>query len=153
MAPSMVVWGADPSQDAGYRMYRKSATTGFPSVITIFSAPNYLDVYNNKGRLHARVGSGSHGCRSGHSQVRGQCDEHPPVQRVAPPVLAAQLYGRVHVVAALRWREESVSLLWRRNSPTRSHGDADQRAQHLQHVRAGCRRGGRWWVRVLPRQY
>ncbi|KAB1271368.1 Serine/threonine-protein phosphatase 2B catalytic subunit beta isoform [Camelus dromedarius] len=31
-----------------YRMYRKSQTTGFPSLITIFSAPNYLDVYNNK---------------------------------------------------------------------------------------------------------
>lgn len=32
-----------------YRMYRKSQATGFPSLITIFSAPNYLDVYNNKG--------------------------------------------------------------------------------------------------------
>lgn len=31
-------------------MYRKSQTTGFPSLITIFSAPNYLDVYNNKGK-------------------------------------------------------------------------------------------------------
>lgn len=31
-------------------MYRKSQTTGFPSLITIFSAPNYLDVYNNKVR-------------------------------------------------------------------------------------------------------
>lgn len=30
-------------------MYRKSKTTGFPSVITIFSAPNYLDAYSNKG--------------------------------------------------------------------------------------------------------
>ena len=33
-------------------MYRKSQTTGFPSLITIFSAPNYLDVYNNKGKTH-----------------------------------------------------------------------------------------------------
>jgi len=32
-------------------MYRKSQTTGFPSLITIFSAPNYLDVYNNKGNM------------------------------------------------------------------------------------------------------
>lgn len=32
-------------------MYRKSQTTGFPSLITIFSAPNYLDVYNNKGKM------------------------------------------------------------------------------------------------------
>src|SRR3569833_2700847 len=39
---------AHEAQDAGYRMYRKTRTTGFPSVMTIFSAPNYLDVYNNK---------------------------------------------------------------------------------------------------------
>ena len=32
-------------------MYRKSQTTGFPSLITIFSAPNYLDVYNNKAAV------------------------------------------------------------------------------------------------------
>lgn len=42
---------AHEAQDAGYRMYRKSATTGFPSIITIFSAPNYLDVYNNKAAI------------------------------------------------------------------------------------------------------
>uniref|UniRef100_A0A8C8ZTQ6 Serine/threonine-protein phosphatase n=1 Tax=Prolemur simus TaxID=1328070 RepID=A0A8C8ZTQ6_PROSS len=42
---------AHEAQDAGYRMYRKSQTTGFPSLITIFSAPNYLDVYNNKGKI------------------------------------------------------------------------------------------------------
>ncbi|XP_046688879.1 serine/threonine-protein phosphatase 2B catalytic subunit beta isoform-like, partial [Homalodisca vitripennis] len=29
----------------------KSQTTGFPSLITIFSAPNYLDVYNNKAAV------------------------------------------------------------------------------------------------------
>lgn len=38
-----------PSSDSSYRMYRKNQATGFPSLITIFSAPNYLDVYNNKG--------------------------------------------------------------------------------------------------------
>jgi diadenosine tetraphosphatase ApaH/serine/threonine PP2A family protein phosphatase len=42
---------AHEAQDTGYKMYRKTRTTGFPSVITIFSAPNYLDVYNNKGGL------------------------------------------------------------------------------------------------------
>ncbi|KAF9012891.1 Metallo-dependent phosphatase [Hymenopellis radicata] len=42
---------AHEAQDAGYRMYRKTKTTGFPSVMTIFSAPNYLDVYNNKAVL------------------------------------------------------------------------------------------------------
>jgi len=38
-----------------YRMYRKSQTTGFPSLITIFSAPNYLDVYNNKGEEYVDI--------------------------------------------------------------------------------------------------
>ena len=33
---------AHEAQDAGYKMYRKSQTTGFPSLITIFSAPNYV---------------------------------------------------------------------------------------------------------------
>lgn len=34
-----------------YRMYRKSKATSFPSVMTIFSAPNYLDLYNNKAAV------------------------------------------------------------------------------------------------------
>ena len=34
-----------------YRMYRKNRTTGFTSVMTLFSAPNYLDVYNNKAAI------------------------------------------------------------------------------------------------------
>ncbi|CAD6204157.1 GSCOCG00009891001-RA-CDS [Cotesia congregata] len=42
---------AHEAQDSGYRMYRKSQKTGFPSLITIFSAPNYLDVYKNKGAV------------------------------------------------------------------------------------------------------
>ncbi|KAL0088348.1 calcineurin catalytic A subunit [Phycomyces blakesleeanus] len=42
---------AHEAQDAGYRMYRKSRATSFPAVMTIFSAPNYLDVYNNKAAV------------------------------------------------------------------------------------------------------
>ncbi|CAO3566639.1 unnamed protein product [Mortierella alpina] len=42
---------AHEAQDAGYRMYRRTRTTGFPSVMTIFSAPNYLDMYNNKAAV------------------------------------------------------------------------------------------------------
>ncbi|KAL5505419.1 hypothetical protein EMCRGX_G006849 [Ephydatia muelleri] len=42
---------AHEAQDAGYKMYRKSISTGFPSLITIFSAPNYLDVYGNKAAV------------------------------------------------------------------------------------------------------
>ncbi|KAF8634050.1 hypothetical protein AX17_004314 [Amanita inopinata Kibby_2008] len=39
------------AQDAGYTMHRKTPTKKFPSVITIFSAPNYLDVYRNRGAV------------------------------------------------------------------------------------------------------
>ncbi|RYO92973.1 hypothetical protein DL766_005363 [Monosporascus sp. MC13-8B] len=46
----LAVIRAHEAQDAGYRMYRKTRT-GFPSVITIFSAPNYLDMYNNKAAV------------------------------------------------------------------------------------------------------
>ncbi|CAK5274293.1 unnamed protein product, partial [Mycena citricolor] len=39
------------AQDAGYTMHRKTPTKKFPSVITVFSAPNYLDVYHNRGAI------------------------------------------------------------------------------------------------------
>ncbi|VDB96282.1 unnamed protein product [Peniophora sp. CBMAI 1063] len=39
------------AQDAGYTMFRKTPTKKFPSVITVFSAPNYLDVYHNRGAV------------------------------------------------------------------------------------------------------
>ncbi|TCD65371.1 hypothetical protein EIP91_002735 [Steccherinum ochraceum] len=39
------------AQDHGYTMYRKTPTKKFPSVITVFSAPNYLDVYHNRGAI------------------------------------------------------------------------------------------------------
>ncbi|KAJ1889144.1 3',5'-cyclic-nucleotide phosphodiesterase (PDEase) (3':5'-CNP), partial [Kickxella alabastrina] len=42
---------AHEAQDAGYRMYRKSKANAFPAVITLFSAPNYLDAYNNKAAV------------------------------------------------------------------------------------------------------
>lgn len=32
--------------ETSYRMYRKNDKTGFPALMTLFSAPNYLDVYN-----------------------------------------------------------------------------------------------------------
>ena len=42
---------AHEAQDIGYRMYKKSPDTSFPSLITIFSAPNYCDVYQNKAAI------------------------------------------------------------------------------------------------------
>ncbi len=41
---------AHEAQDLGYKMYKKG-DNGFPTVITLFSAPNYLDVYNNKAAI------------------------------------------------------------------------------------------------------
>jgi len=32
-------------------MYEWNENSDFPSVITIFSAPNYCDIYGNKGAL------------------------------------------------------------------------------------------------------
>jgi hypothetical protein len=55
MLGSFFVLSKSPSHqnsiNSRYRMYRKTKTTGFPSVMTIFSAPNYLDVYNNKAAV------------------------------------------------------------------------------------------------------
>eukprot|EP00930_Biecheleria_cincta_P014820 TRINITY_DN1258_c0_g1_i1.p1 TRINITY_DN1258_c0_g1~~TRINITY_DN1258_c0_g1_i1.p1 ORF type:complete len:565 (+),score=96.23 TRINITY_DN1258_c0_g1_i1:125-1819(+) len=42
---------AHEAQLEGYKMHRKDPASGFPIVITIFSAPNYCDVYNNKGAI------------------------------------------------------------------------------------------------------
>lgn len=42
---------AHEAQLEGFKMYNWDDSTDFPSVITIFSAPNYCDVYNNKAAL------------------------------------------------------------------------------------------------------
>ncbi|EPR61119.1 protein phosphatase 2B catalytic subunit, calcineurin family phosphatse superfamily protein [Toxoplasma gondii TgCatPRC2] len=42
---------AHEAQLEGYKMHQTNQKTGFPTVITIFSAPNYCDVYNNKGAV------------------------------------------------------------------------------------------------------
>jgi len=42
---------AHEAQLEGFKMYNWDETCDFPSVITIFSAPNYCDVYNNKAAI------------------------------------------------------------------------------------------------------
>lgn len=42
---------AHEAQDSGYRMYKSTKTLGFPSLLTLFSAPNYLDTYKNKAAI------------------------------------------------------------------------------------------------------
>lgn len=39
------------AQDTGYRLYEKLKDSDFPSLMTIFSAPNYVDVYKNKAAI------------------------------------------------------------------------------------------------------
>jgi hypothetical protein len=39
------------AQLEGFKMHHWDEGVDFPSVITIFSAPNYCDVYNNKGAM------------------------------------------------------------------------------------------------------
>ena len=48
---------AHEAKDAGYQMYRRSTFSKFPSLITVFSAPNYCDTYKNKGVLLCYDGS------------------------------------------------------------------------------------------------
>eukprot|EP00658_Telonema_sp_P-2_P045365 TRINITY_DN33313_c0_g1_i1.p1 TRINITY_DN33313_c0_g1~~TRINITY_DN33313_c0_g1_i1.p1 ORF type:complete len:224 (+),score=31.06 TRINITY_DN33313_c0_g1_i1:111-782(+) len=42
---------AHEAQDEGYRFFKRSPDTGFPSVICVFSAPNYCDSYGNKAAI------------------------------------------------------------------------------------------------------
>lgn len=42
---------AHEAQDEGYRLYRRNSTTGFPTIITLFSAAHYIDCYHNKGAI------------------------------------------------------------------------------------------------------
>jgi serine/threonine-protein phosphatase 2B catalytic subunit len=42
---------AHEAQFDGYKMHKWNGPSEFPVVITIFSAPNYCDVYNNKGAI------------------------------------------------------------------------------------------------------
>lgn len=42
---------AHEAQAEGFKMYKWSGAEKFPAVITIFSAPNYCDFYNNKGAV------------------------------------------------------------------------------------------------------
>ena len=46
---------AHEAQDEGYKTYRQK--DNFPTVITLFSAPNYLDAYGNKGAIMVFDGS------------------------------------------------------------------------------------------------
>jgi serine/threonine-protein phosphatase 2B catalytic subunit len=100
---------AHEAQDAGYRMYRKTRTTGFPSVMTIFSAPNYLDVYNNKAAVLKYENNVMNIRQFSKLAMRLDWLTKTDLYRLhTSPVLVAQLYGRLHMVIAIRRREEYV---------------------------------------------
>lgn len=42
---------AHEAQSEGFKMYKWGGLDKFPTVITIFSAPNYCDYYGNKGAV------------------------------------------------------------------------------------------------------
>ena len=43
--------GGNSDQIDGYKMHRWGGSQAFPSVITVFSAPNYCGSYKNKGAV------------------------------------------------------------------------------------------------------
>ena len=45
-----IIRGHESQQD-GYKMHKWNGPSDFPMVITVFSAPNYCDVYGNKGAI------------------------------------------------------------------------------------------------------
>ncbi|CAF3618056.1 unnamed protein product [Rotaria sp. Silwood1] len=47
-------------QSAGCKMYKKHEKTLFPTLVTIFSAPNYCEVYKNRGAILRYDGSVMH---------------------------------------------------------------------------------------------
>ena len=47
----MSIIRAHEAQAEGYRMYEWFGKDKFPTVITVFSAPNYCDFYNNCGAV------------------------------------------------------------------------------------------------------
>ena len=64
---------AHEAQAEGFKMYKWSGAEKFPAVITIFSAPNYCDFYNNKGAvIKFEVLK---------SNILEQFSEHPAIRR------------------------------------------------------------------------
>lgn len=111
---------AHEAQDAGYRMYRKTRTTGFPSVMTIFSAPNYLDVYNNKAavlKYENNVMNIRQFSRFILPRVMGWADGS---RLHSSSLLATKLYGCVYLVPSFRGGEEWVPSLHAASMPADS---------------------------------
>ena len=78
-------------------MHRWNGPNDFPAVITLFSAPNYCDVYNNKGAvIKFNV------CL----YYLEQYLEHPAIQLHHTPLYIAPFYGCIYLVYTICLREE-----------------------------------------------
>lgn len=125
-----------------YRMYRKTKSTGFPSVMTIFSAPNYLDVYNNKAAVLKY--------ESNVMNIRQfNCTPHP----YWLPNFMDVFTWSLPFVGEKSTFTELIQSVYSELSGESSHGYACCCAKHLQQRRArGVRRGTGCFTGSSPRR-
>lgn len=73
----------------GFKMFQWKGKN-FPQIITLFSAPNYCDSYNNKAAvIFFSV------------NLLAWCDEYPAVSLLTTPILSSRLYECIRLVNAL----------------------------------------------------
>ena len=63
---------AHEAQDEGFKLYRPHPQTNFPSMLSIFSAPNYCDTYDNKGAI-AVIKAGTISIKQFFSSIAYRC--------------------------------------------------------------------------------
>jgi hypothetical protein len=79
--------------------------------MTIFSAPNYLDVYNNKAAVLKYENNVMNIRQFSKFAMQQTLFAWTNLCRLhATSVLATELYGCLHMVFAICWREEYVIL-------------------------------------------
>jgi len=85
---------AHEAQANGFKMYHWGGQKQFPTVITIFSAPNYCDFYNNKGAVIK--------FKVNHETILEQYAGYSTILRKSTPIHATELHGCVLMVDSLR---------------------------------------------------
>jgi hypothetical protein len=76
-------------------MYHKTETTGFPSII-MFLAPDYLDMYNDKGEVIKYVSAHPYILAADAGRRAADTRKMHAAQLQPPSVLAARLHGCVY---------------------------------------------------------
>ena len=103
-------------------MYHWAGQKQFPTVITIFSAPNYCDFYNNKGAVIK--------FKVQFSLTSEQHFRHSAIFRKSASIPVAQLYGPIRLVHSIRgWEGDRNALSFDKTWPTyRWRGNSSNRA-------------------------